>query len=204
MIGQLGVIGNNIVCGVSDGTAPLGLIDDVKIRAFTEPSVDEVAIAEVPAVIQQGGQLVTAYDVTHLLDNANIVRNSFVTSPVDAALRATNGVLIFPAGTALNFDADGDGIPDSIRTVVNYTYQVPNIPGDDTTQGSGKVTIWFQRMIFQTDQYETNQRYPINANLFVSELGKLTTRQPSEDHPGVAVVTGSPSAIHGTLEGLWL
>jgi hypothetical protein len=35
MIGQLGVIGNNIVCGVSDGTAPLGIIDDIKVRAFT-------------------------------------------------------------------------------------------------------------------------------------------------------------------------
>lgn len=203
MIGQLGVMGNNIVCGVSDGTAPFGIIDDIKIRAFTEPAIDEAVIARVPA-IQQGGQLVSAYDVMKNLKNSNVIASSFTTSPVDVELIPVNGVIIFPAGTVLNFDDDGDGIPDSIRTVVSYTYQVPNVPGDDTTQGSGKVTIWFQRGIFQTDQYESNQRYPINANLFVSERGKLTTRQPSVDHPGIGVVTGSPSAIHGTLEFMWI
>ena len=59
-------------------------------------------------------------------------------------------------------------------------------------------------MIAQTDMYETDQRYPLNANLFVSECGLLTTRQPTPDHPGVAVVTGSPSAIFGSLEFLYL
>ena len=108
------------------------------------------------------------------------------------------------AGTPLNFDADGDGIPDSIRTRVNYTYQVPNVPGDDSTQGSGRVTVWFQRIIFQTDQFETNQRYPVNANLFVSEEGKLTTRQPTPDHPGIAVVTGTPTSVFDSLEAIFL
>ena len=31
-VAQLKVLGNEIVCGVSDGTAPLGLIDDVNTR----------------------------------------------------------------------------------------------------------------------------------------------------------------------------
>jgi hypothetical protein len=203
MIGQLKVIGNNIVCGVSDGTAPLGILDDIKTRAFTAPSINEVVIVAAPA-IEHGGQLVSAVDIKTELDNPNIIPSSFITSPVDVELIPRNGVIVFPQYTPLNFDADGDGIPDSIRTVVSYTYQIPNVPGDDTTIASGKVTIWFQRGIFQTDQYETNRTYPINANLFVSERGMLTTTQPTPDHPGVAVVTGSPSAIFGTLEFMWL
>lgn len=204
MIAQLGVNGNNIVCGVSDGTAPLGVIDEIKTRAFTEPSIDEVIIVNIPNPAHQGSQLVVPYDTLKTMRNANVIESSFVTSPIDVALIPTNGVLLFPAGTVLNYDADGDGIPDSVRTVVSYTYQVPNIPGDDSTQGSGRVTVWFTRMIFQTNMFETNQRYPVNANLFVSENGLLTTRQPSSDHPGVAVVTGPPTAIYGTLEALYL
>jgi hypothetical protein len=202
-VAQLLVTGNNIVAGVSDGTAPLGIIDDIKTRAFTAPSVDEVVIAAAPGV-QQGGILVSAIDVHQELQNPNVIPSSFITSPVDVELVPRNGVVVIPAGTPLNFDMDGDGVPDSIRTVVSYSYQIPNVPGDDTTLASGKVTIWFQRMIAQTDQYETNRRYPINANLFVSERGLLTTQQATPDHPGVAVVTGSPSAIFGTLEFLWL
>jgi hypothetical protein len=206
MVAQLGVMGNNIVVGVSDGTAPLGIIDDIKTRAFTAPSVDEVVIVNVPesSRMQEGGHIITTVDQRMELENPNIIPSSFITSPVDVQLIPRNGVVVFPAHTILNFDADGDGMPDSIRTVVNYTYQIPNIPGDDTTAASSKVTVWFQRMIFQTDQYETNRRYPINANLFVSERGLLTTQQPSPDHPGIAIVTGAPSAIHGTLEALLL
>lgn len=45
MVAQLGVEGNNQVCGVSDGLAPFGIIDDMKTRSFTAPSIDEVVIA---------------------------------------------------------------------------------------------------------------------------------------------------------------
>ena len=135
MIAQLGVIGNNIVCGVSDGTAPIGVIDDIKTRAFTSTSIDEPIIAQAPA-IQQGNKYFAAVDVRKELRNPNIVSSSFITSPVDVELIPRNGMVIFPAGTELNFDEDGDGIPDSIRTVVSYTYQIPNVPGDDTTIAS--------------------------------------------------------------------
>ena len=157
-VAQLGVIGNNIVCGVSDGTAPIGIIDDIKTQAFSAAAIDEVVITQAMGVDNGSGTL----------------------------------------------DLDGDGIPDAIRTVVSYTYQIPGIPGDDSTQGSGKISIWFQRMIFQTDKFETNVRYPVNANLFVSESGLLTTRQATPDHPAIALVTGPPSAMFGTLEALLL
>lgn len=202
MIAQLGVLGNNIVCGVSDGTAPIGIIDDIKTNAFTAPSIDEVVIQSAVGVVS-GSQLVAASDVTAVLKNANIMSSSFTTS-IPVELIAKNGVIIFPQGTALNFDADGDGTPDSIRAIVSYAYQVPGIPGDDTTLSSGRVTLWFGRGIYQTDQYETNVRYAVNMNLFVSEAGLLTTRQPSDTHPAVALVTGPPTGIFNTLEFLWL
>jgi len=204
MIAQLYLRGNNIVCGVSDGRAPFGIIDDFKTRAFTAPSIDEEVIVPVPDPVVQHGQLVTAYDIKWELDNPNIIPTSFITSPVDVALIPRNGVVLFPAGTVLNFDLNGDGIPDSIRTIVSYVYQIPNVSGDDSTLGSGRITVWFQRGIFQCDMYETNQRYPLNSILFVSENGRLTTSQPNDDYPGVAMVTGPPTAIAGTLEFVWL
>jgi len=202
MIGSLYIRGNQIVCGVSDGRSPLGIIDDYRTRAFTAVSIDEVVIT--PALgVNNNGVLVTPNDVKCELKNPNIIPSSFHTSPVDVQLLPRNGMVIFPAGTPLNFDFDGDGIPDSIRTVVSYTYQIPNISGEDSTAGNGRITIWFQKGIFQTDMFETRDRYPVNKILFVSENGKLTTTQPSSEYPGVAMVTGPPSTISGVLEFLW-
>jgi hypothetical protein len=205
MIAQLYLRGNNLVCGVSDGRAPFGIIDEFKTRAFTAPSIDEEVIVPVThAVRDSNNQLVTVDDIKWELENPNIIPSSFITSPVDVALIPRNGVIIFPAGTPLNFDFDGDGIPESIRTVVSYTYQIPNVSGDDSTIGSGHITVWFQRGIFQTDKFATNQRYPLNSILFVSENGELTTSQPNDEYPGVAMVTGPPTAAFSTLEFLWL
>lgn len=203
-IAQLNLLGNQVVCGVSDGSAPIGIIDDMKKNAFSSTSIDETVIvyAAPVATHNPGGQLVTSIDIKAELENPNVIGSSFISNPIDVQLIERNGVVVFLAGTPLNFDADGDGIADSIRTVVSYTYQVPNVPGDDTTMASGRVTVWFQRMIFATDQFETNQRYPLNANLFVSESGLLTTRQLDPDYPPIAIVTGPPANIHGSLEAL--
>ena len=202
MIGQLKLHGNSIVCGVSDGTAPLGIIDDVKTRSFYAPSIDEVIIE--PAVGQMvGGQLVSVTAVKSELKNSNIMESSFV-SNVKLSLKPTNGVVTFPPGTPLNFDLDGDGTNDSIRAIVSYSYQVPNVPGDDSTASNGRVTLWFQRIIFSTDQYEVNQRYPLNGPLFVSESGVLTSRQPTPNHPTIGICLGPPTAHNSYLQALWL
>ena len=203
---QLTLLGNQVVCGVSDGTAPIGIIDDIKKNAFSATEIDEVVIinAAPVAAVGPGGSLITSVDIKTELRNPNITGSSFVSRDVDVELIARNGVIVFLAGTTLNFDADGDGIPDSIRTVVSYSYQVPNVPGDDSTLASGRITVWFQRMIFASDQFETNRRYPVNAPLFVSEGGLLTTRQIQDDYPAVAIVTGPPTSIHGSLEAMWL
>jgi hypothetical protein len=205
-VAQLKLDGNQIVCGVSDGTAPLGIIDDIKKNAFSSTSIDEEVIAAIPSAVTAvtGAGIITTVDIKMELRNPNITASSFVSRDVDVELLSRNGVVTFLAGTPLNFDDSGDGVPDSIRTVVNYSYQIPNVPGDDSTFASGRITVWFQRMIAATDAFETNQRYPVNAPLFVSESGLLTTRQVQPDFPSVAIVTAPPTSMNGSLEFMWL
>lgn len=202
-IAQLSVMGNQVVCGVSDGRVPLGIIDDIKTRSFTAAAIDEVIIAPA-AGVESNGQLVTPIDIKVELQNPNVLPSSFVSDPVDVELIPRNGVITFLAGTPLNFSLTDSGTPDAIRTRVSYTYQVPNVPGDDSTAGHGRVTVWFSRIIAQTDQYDTAVRYPVNATLFVNENGMLTTRKISDEFPGVAIVTGPPTTVHSALEFLWL
>ncbi len=200
---ELVVIGNQVMVTVSNGTAPIGIIDDVRTSSFTNISWNETIIVTAVGVVGPGGQLVSDDDIKAELRRPNIIDTSF-TSTVDVALNSTNGVITFPAGTVLNIDLDGDGIPDGIKTIVSYTYNVANIPGDDTTAGSGRVTVWFDRMFFQTDMFESNQVYIVRANVFVSEYGLLTTRQPSPNHPAVGMVTAPPSTItQPMLEVMW-
>lgn len=202
MVSELVVIGNQIMATVSNGTAPLGIIDDIKTRAFTNVSWNEEIY--VPAVgVNSNGRLVTPIDVKAELKKPNVLASSF-TSTVNVVLNATNGVVTFLAGTPLNIDLTGSGSFNGIKAVVNYTYQVANVPGDDSTAGSGRMTVWFNRMFAQTDQYETNQQYPVRANLFVSELGFLTTRRPSAIHPAVAMVTAPPTPMNTMIEFLYL
>ncbi len=201
-IAELTVIGNQVMATVSNGTAPIGVIDDIKTKAFTNVSWNETIIVPATGVPGPNGQLVTPIDIKAELKRPNIMQSSF-SSTIDVALNPVNGVITFIAGTPLNFDLIGTGQPNAIRTIVNYTYQVSNIPGDDSTQGSGRVTVWFQRMFFQTDQFESNQQYPVRANLYVSETGFLTTRRPSSMHPAVAMVTAPPSPLNPMIEVLW-
>jgi hypothetical protein len=202
MIAELTVIGNQVMATVSNGTAPIGIIDDIKTKSFTNVSWNEVVIVPATGVVGPGGKLVTPIDIKAELRKPNIIANSF-NSTVDVLLNPINGVITFIAGTELNVDLSGTGQPNAIRSIVNYTYQVPNIPGDDSTAGSGRITVWFSRMFFQTDQYETNQQYPVRANLYVSESGFLTTRRPSVIHPAVAMVTAPPTPMNSMLECLW-
>ena len=202
---QLAVLGNQVVGTVSNGSAPFGIIDDQKTKAFTAVSWDETVITPPMAGVLNGNnQLVTPNDIKMELNNPNVLPQSFLSIPVPLQLIPRNGVVIFPAGTPLNFDLLGTGLPNSIKTNVRYTYQIPNIIGDDTTRGSNRVTVWFTRGIFETSIFETSQIYPLNANLFVSEIGLLTTRQPAPNYPAVAIVTAPPSPIISTLQFLWL
>lgn len=202
-VAQLKVIGNEIVCGTSDGTAPFGIIDDINTAAFTAASKDEVVLIPAVGVGDGYGNYVTPVDVMKNTRFPNIVRSSFTADYEGLILNDINGIVTAPAGSDLNYDSDGDGIVDSIRTIVDYVYRIPNIPGENTTTGSGRITIWFQRGIFETDQFDTTQRYAVNATLFVNAEGKFTTEQAGPNLPGVAMVTGPPTGLNPTLELLW-
>jgi hypothetical protein len=203
-IAQLTVIGNQIVATVSNGSAPLGIIDDIKTNSFSSISWDEEVIVAATGVIGPNNRLITPVDIKQELKNPNIEPSSFVSDPVSVQLIPRNGIVVFPAGTELNFDMLGTGTPNAIRTVVRYSFQIPNIPGDDSTLGSGRVTIWFSRMLAATDVFDSSAFYSINANLFVNERGLLTTKQPAPNYPSVAIVTAIPSPIIPMLEFLWL
>jgi hypothetical protein len=202
MIAELTVIGNQVMATVSNGTAPIGVIDEIKTKAFTNVSWNESVVVPAVGVPGPGGILVTPIDIKAELRKPNIIRTSF-SSDVNVVLNPVNGVITFLAGSSLNYDLTGAGTPNAIRAIVNYTYQVANIPGDDSTQGSGRMTVWFNRMFFQTDQYETNQQYPVRANLYVSEYGFLTTRRPSAIHPAIGMVTAPPTPMNPMLEILY-
>ena len=202
-VAQLVVVGNTVMATVSNGTAPLGIIDDVKTKAFTNISWNEVIIVPATGVAGPNNTLVTPIDLKAELRRPNVVKSSF-SSTVDVVLNPINGVITFVAGTPLNFDMTGGGTPNAIRTVVNYSYAIANIPGDDSTLGNGRVTLWTFRMFCQVSTYEANQTYPLNANLYVSENGFFTTRRPSPAHPAVALVTDPPSSINSLLGLIWL
>jgi hypothetical protein len=205
MIAQLTTIGNQVMATVSNGTAPIGIIDDIKTKAYTNTAWDETVITR-PLVGIPGpnNTIVSPYDIKLELNNPNVVPNSFISIPVDVQLIPRNGVVIFPAGTVLNYDLLGTGTPNAIKTNVRYAYQVPNIIGEDSTYASQRVTIWYERIIAESNKFETNQIYPVNANLFVSEEGLLTSRQPFPNSPCVALVTGCPNALISTFQFMWL
>lgn len=204
-IAQLAVEGMQVVATVSNGLAPIGIIDDIKTRAFTANAWDETIVAPVANIVtNSNNQFVNQYDVKWELVNPNVLPQSFVSIPVPCQLIPRNGVVVFPAGTVLNYDLAGSGSPNALKTNVRYTYQQPNIIGDDSTFGSQRVTLWLNRGLFATDCYETNQNFPLNSNLFVSELGFLTTRQQAPNYPAVAITTGPPNAISTDLQFLWL
>lgn len=203
IIAELKPSGNQIICGVSSGLRPLGIIDDIKTNAYSSTVVDEVHYIPVEQKIKNAdNKWVTAYDILWPLKNPNITPKSFV-GTVQCTLNPRNGLLIFPAGTVLNGDQDGDGVPDIIYTRVSYSYQIPNQPGDDTTAATRRVTVWLSRLLAQTDQFDPKVTYPLTHPLFVNESGQLTTRQITTSHPPMAIVTAPPTFNSSWLEFLW-
>lgn len=207
MVAELGTYGNNVVCGVSGGKNPIGLIDDYRTTTYSRAVVDEVVIAQVTNTGYDGlGRLVTTTDIICELEHPFILPSSFISDPVSVELNEKNGTIRFLAGTPLNCVQTNDGgEPDSIRTVVRYSYQIPNISGEDTTAGSGQVTVWITPgIIFQTDIYDTSQQYPLNALLYCGLDGKLTTSQIDPTYPACAILTGPPNSVASMIEAKWL
>ena len=200
MIAQLKVIGNDVVMGVSDGTAPFGIIDDVKDFAISKPVIDEVVIFRPNAVNFDGYVYTAAYDTYAELRNSQITPGSFISdSPSVVSLNEVNGTVRIREGTQMNYTMVGSTTPNAFRTKVRYSYYVPNQPGVDTTAGSQRMTLWFTAGIYQTDQFEMVP-YAVNANLFVSASGKLTTEMTLPNQPSVGMVVVPPTSHNTILE----
>ena len=201
-IGQFKLLGNDVCLGISDGVAPVGILDDVISASFSQTVVDEVLNVPV-AVIFDGYNWTSSTNAIGELRNSSIITGSFVVDYPGLILNPLNGTIHVPTGTIANFSTTGSAIPDAVRTTCRYAFRVPNIPGEDSTAGSGKVTIWFTRGVFQTDQFAPEVPYALNATLFVSPAGKLTTEQTTTNQPGVAMVIIPPSGHQSVLEFLW-
>lgn len=202
MVAQLRVIGNDVVMGVSDGTAPFGLIDDNKTVAFSKSVVDEIVIIKAPVVQFDGYNFILGADTLEELAEGPLVPNTFVAD--FPGLQVSNkGNVLALAGTVLNYTLPGSPTPNAIKTKVRYAYYVPNQPGEDSTQGSGRVTVWaMPGMILQTDIFEMVP-YAVNATLYVSPNGKLTTEKTIPNQPGVGIVCVPPTAHNAVLEFMW-
>jgi len=202
---QPGMFAQVMKMGNDDGIAPFGIIDDIKDTAFTKPQIDEVVIIEAANITTDGyGGYYLGADAMKGVQNANIMESSFVSNIAGIELNSTNGIVTARTGAQLNYIMPGSSTPDAIRVVVSYTYYVANMPGEDTTLGSGRMTVWFTRGIFQTDQYEMVPYRP-NASLFVSPQGKLTSEMTLPNQPSIAMVIVPPSSQSGgMLEFLFL
>lgn len=200
-IAQITVIGNDAVMTVSDGTAPIGIIDDSKTSSFSRVQIDEIVEIVVKPEDIVGG--LTTRDYDGYLEYPYVLDNSF-TSTKTIILNATNGIVTIPEGTAVEtFVVDGVTVQ-GFKMICNYAYKIANQPGADTTLGSNMVTVHYTRGWYETDQFDSTALYPLNATLYVGLDGKLTTKQVTSRHPGVAVVTGPPSSLNSTLQFMWL
>jgi hypothetical protein len=209
MIAQHKLIGNEIVLGVSDGIAPFGIIEDVREVAHVRPSIDEIVVItpDSSEIDMSTGVPTLAINKVAFLKNANVLQHSFASDIPGVELIAVNGAVNVVAGTALNAKLSPISTTnDSVMIRVRYSYYVPNRPGDDTTLGSNKVTVWPNPSgcIFATDQYETAVPYPLNAALYVSSGGRLTSEQLMDAQPAVAMVCVPPTSVNPMLEFMWL
>lgn len=194
-------LGADIVATLADGKTvqPFGIIDDTKDTAFTAPVVDEIVIIPAHGVPDGYGHYVSTVDVMGFLQHPGIRENSFQ-ADLTVWLNRVNGTITVPAGSILNNDQNDDGEPDSFKVTCSYTYEIVGTFGEDTTTGSGQLTIWFTRGLYATDQFETAVDYKLNDILYCSENGKLTS---VINGPAVGMVTGPPTALIQDMEYLW-
>lgn len=199
-IAQSKLFGNNTVVGLSDGRAPIGVIDDIRTKAFSAAITNEPHKIIVTDYINVSGTYYTTKDIFVPLDNPNIFKNSFF-STIPGILNERNGILTIPEGTVLNL-MDG-ATPIGLSFFCSYRHFVSGVPGIDTTSASGHISVYCGTMMIGTDQFETNMQYPVGAPLYSNECGLFTTRKIEENYPPVGIVMAPPSSINSFLSLLW-
>lgn len=194
-------INGELFVTVSDGVSipPVGVIDDNKTRAFTGTVLDEVQLVPAPVTINSSGQLVSTLDVMGSFDETNIIDSSFA-SNLDIVLNPKKGVFTIPAGTPVNYD-DGQGFV-GFEIIASYRFKIVDFPGDDTTDGSGQISIHFNRGIFTTNIFDTLATYQPGSPLFVTRDGMLTSQETGS--PMVAIALQPSSSVSNELMFMWL
>jgi len=202
MIAGLIELGGDIFATVSDGCniPPIGIIDDAKTEAFSKPSMDEYVFIPASGVPDGYGNLISTVDVMGTLENTNIIPSTFVSS-LDVLLNPRNGIIQVPAGSTLTTIDTTDPARTGFEILVSYAYQIPDLPGEDTTAGSGRLSVHIFRGIYGTDQFDPVVDYPLNSPLYTGRDGRLTTEP---NGPIVGIVTGPPSILVNELEFMWL
>jgi len=200
MAAQMKLYGNIACVGVSDGRAPMGIIDDIRVNSFSAVAYNEDHKVIVTDATLVSGRLVTSRPIYIPLNNPFIFQESFISS-IPGDLNTKNGILTILAGTELNLIESGT--PIGLSLFCSYRFSITGIPGIDTTNGSGRISVHYGPMFIQTDQFETNMQYPIGAPLYIAETGLFTTRKIEENYPPVGMVTEPPSGMHSFLGVYW-
>lgn len=194
-------INGELFITVSDGQKipPIGIIDDNKTRAFTGAVLDEVQLVAAPSHVDSQGRLVSSFDMIGALEETNIIETSF-TSNIHFVLNPKKGIFTIPAGTPLNYD-DGQGFL-GFEVITSYRYKIVDFPGDDTTDGSGQISVHFNRGIFITSIFDTLATYAPGMPLFVNCEGLLTAQDTGS--PMVAIALQPTSSVSNELMFMWI
>jgi hypothetical protein len=72
-----------------------------------------------------------------------------------------------------------------------------------TVENTKRITVWACSGVFQTDEYDTTQRYVKHDILYCDRYGRFTT-MGSSNRPPVAKVTRAPDVEDPTLELMWV
>jgi hypothetical protein len=205
-VGSLRIKNSKSVMGICDGLHPYGILDDIKsnvircvpvppTQTFIVPAEDIEFDANKKAIILSKAQKVE-------LNHANIIAASFI-SDVPGTLKYLNGIFILPIGTICNYclkpSINGSTINDAVRFSCKYAYNINKV--DDTTLGSGRVTVWSKNMIAETDMYSIAHEYNKYMPLYV-ENGLLTTKRLDSQCKCIGIVLEGPTTNNPMMKFL--
>ena len=82
---------------------------------------------------------------------------------------------------------------------------------EDSTKGTNRITVWVNKMVFVTDQFDMTKEYTKYAKLYCNNNGLFTTDEivrqnylKKDDDLLCGIVLEAPTALNPTLTALWL
>lgn len=195
-IAQLFLIKNNSVeCSTSDGINPIGIIDDIKTLYFSKNVIKENHTLNKSDFqsIDNNNHYKTTNDIEIRLDNGNIIDDYFHCN-IPGKLSAKRGIFTIAKNSMIQID--------EFVTYFSYKCKISNIPGDDSTLGTNRVTVWNSSgLVFETDQFDPTQDYK-NEILYADTNGLFTSKQTYKNQCQVAKFV--KITANNTLVARWL